>query len=160
METLVVYYSRTGKTKLVAEKIAQELGADIDEVIDEKNRRGWIGFLRGGYDATVSSKTKIAEAKKNPRDYDLIIIGTPVWNSRPSPAVRTYLGNNDLSGKKTAIFCTAEGIGCEKAIERTKRLVLHSDVIEHLIMSKPPKNGAGAEDRILEWCSKLKLLQK
>lgn len=100
MKALVVYYSRTGTTKSAAKKIAQELGADMEEIIDKKNRRGPIGFLTAGYDATRAKKTKIAETSKNPNEYDLIVIGTPVWNSRPTPAIRTYLSNYDLSGKK------------------------------------------------------------
>jgi len=46
MKTLVVYYSRTGKTKFVAEKIAVELKADVEEVVDLKSRSGRFGFLK------------------------------------------------------------------------------------------------------------------
>jgi flavodoxin len=158
MKTLVVYYSGTGNAKFVAEKIAQELGADIDEVIDEKNRRGLIGFLTRGYDATRGKKTRIAEAKKNPKEFDMVVVGTPVWNGRPSPAIRTYLSNNDLSGKKVAIFCTNEGSGGAKAIARTKVLIANGDFTEHLVVSNAIKNNADTEDKISEWCSKLKLL--
>jgi flavodoxin len=43
MRPLVVYYSRTGNARFVAEKIASELSADTEEVIDSKNRRGcWV----------------------------------------------------------------------------------------------------------------------
>jgi flavodoxin len=46
MKTLVVYYSRTGKTRFVAERVASELKADIEEVVDLKNRSGRFGFLK------------------------------------------------------------------------------------------------------------------
>jgi len=104
MNGLVVYYSRTGKTKSVAEKIAFELKAEIEEVVDLKNRDGWFGFLKAGFDATLGRETEIGEMRKSPRDFDLIVVGTPVWNSRPSSAIRTYLKRNDLSEKKVAIF--------------------------------------------------------
>jgi len=58
MKALVVYYSRTGNTKFVAEKIAQELGADIEEVIDKKNRFGLINYLRAGGDALRRKKPR------------------------------------------------------------------------------------------------------
>ena len=51
MKVLVVYYSRTGNTKFVAEAIAQSLEADIEEIKDKKNRMGVFGFLRCGYEA-------------------------------------------------------------------------------------------------------------
>ena len=46
MKVLVVYYSRTGNTRFVAETIAQSLEADIEEIKDRKNRMGIFGFLR------------------------------------------------------------------------------------------------------------------
>ena len=47
MKTLVAYYSRTGNTEFVAEKIAEYLGAEVCEVIDKKSRKGRFGFLKG-----------------------------------------------------------------------------------------------------------------
>ena len=100
MKTLVVYYSRTGKTRFVAEKMASELKADIEEVVDLKNRSGRFGFLRAGYDATRGNETKIWETKKSPSDFELIVVGTPVWNSRPASAISTYLKRSDLLVRK------------------------------------------------------------
>ena len=108
MKTLVVYYSRTGNTKFVAEKVTSELKADIEEVVDLKKRNGRFGFLKAGYDATRGNETKIGETQKLLGEYDLIVIGTPVWNSRPASAIRTYLKRNDFAGKKVAVFCTNE----------------------------------------------------
>ena len=51
MRVLVVYYSRTGNTRFVAEAVAQSLEADIEEIKDGKNRMGIFGFLRCGYEA-------------------------------------------------------------------------------------------------------------
>ena len=47
--------------------------------------------------------------KKSPKDYDLIVVGTPMWNKRITPAVRTYLKENSFSEKKVALFCTNLG---------------------------------------------------
>jgi flavodoxin len=104
MRSLVVFYSRTGNAKFVADNVASDLGADTEEVTDIKNRRGWLGFLKAVYDATRGKETTIEKTKKSPRDYDLIVIGTPVWNSRITPAIRTYLKENNLSEMKIAIF--------------------------------------------------------
>ncbi|MDK2849883.1 MAG: hypothetical protein PWR32_550, partial [Candidatus Woesearchaeota archaeon] len=78
MKILVVCYSRTGKTRKIANKIAQSLNADFDEIIDQKPRRGFLGFLKAGYDATLGKTTEITFTR-NPENYDLIILGTPVW---------------------------------------------------------------------------------
>jgi flavodoxin len=51
MKILIVYYSRTGRTKKIAEKIQYRLNADIDEISDTKNRAGILGWLSAGRDA-------------------------------------------------------------------------------------------------------------
>jgi len=159
MKALVVYYSRTGNTKFVAEKIAQELGADIEEIIDKKNRFGLINYLRAGGDAFRRKKAEIAETNKNPSEFDLVVVGTPNWVSRPSPAIRTYLSKYDLAGKKVAPFCITDGYsGGEKVIKEIRALIPNSDSTEHLVVVKPAKNKADTENKISEWCNRLKLL--
>ena len=108
MKTLVTFYSRDGHTKRAAEIIAKALNADIDEIKDKKSRKGIIGFLRAGYDATRGKTTEI-NFSKNPADYDVVILGSPVWNGRVTPAVRTYLLKNRNNIKKTAFFVTCAG---------------------------------------------------
>jgi len=108
MKTLVTFYSRDGHTKRAAEIIAKALNADIDELKDKKSRKGIIGFLRAGYDATRGKATEI-NFSKNPADYDVVILGGPVWNGRVTPAVRTYLLKNRESIKKAAFFVTCAG---------------------------------------------------
>jgi flavodoxin len=158
MKTLVVYYSRTGKTRFVAEKVASELKAEIEEVVDLKNRSGRFGFLKAGYDATRGNKTEIAETQKLPSDFDLIVVGTPVWNSRPASAISTYLQRNDFAGKKAAVFCTNEGMGEEKAVDRTKALISNGDVVGELVISKVFENQEEKENKISDWCNKLRSL--
>ena len=96
MKTLVVYYTRTGNSKFAAETIAAEVGADREEVVDLKNRKGRLAFLSAGRDAMRGKLTEIAQTKRNPLDYDLIVIVQPVWAGSPTPAIRTYLKKNDF----------------------------------------------------------------
>ncbi len=103
MKTLVAYYSRTGNTKKIAEQIAKELKADIDEIKDNTNRDGLLNLAKSIFHAIARKETKI-KTKKDPSKYDLVIIGTPVWAGRETPAVRTYLRKNKF--KKAAFFCT------------------------------------------------------
>lgn len=115
MKTLVVFYSRTGRTKAVAEKLVEALGCDSEEITDLKNRRGLIGFFRSGYDAVSRRLTVIKPLQRNPSKYDLVIIGTPVWVGTVSAAVRTYVHmNKKFFPKKVVFFCTYGG-GSEDA---------------------------------------------
>jgi flavodoxin len=66
VKPLVVFYSRTGTTKKVAETISNILKCDVEEVFDTKNRAGVLGWLRSGRDAGSKKPTAIEKAKKNP----------------------------------------------------------------------------------------------
>jgi len=109
---LVVYYSRTGTTKKVAEELSKKLKADSKELIDLKNRKGAVGYILAGSDATLKKKTKLKKTRKDPGKYECIIIGTPVWAWSMTPAVRTYILKNKkkLKASKVAFFCTMSGM--------------------------------------------------
>ena len=155
MKSLVVYYSRTGNAKFVAETIAAEIGSDLEEIVDLKKRSGILGFLIGGFDATRGKKTEIAETKKSIEEYELVIVGTPVWNSRPTPAVKTYLQKNKFSGKRIAVFATLSGKKTQ-AIRRAKALVPDAEFVGELLVSKALENKEESEKQISIWCSTLK----
>ena len=94
MKTLVVYYSRTQITKKVAERIASELNADLEEIIDTKSRSGPLGYLISCYDALRGKTTILKPIKNDPSNYDLVIVGTPVWAGTMSTPILTYLSEN------------------------------------------------------------------
>jgi flavodoxin len=108
MKILVVYYSRNGKTMKVAEDLVKTLGCDVERVIDTKKRTGPLGFLSAGKDAGKGSLTMIEESKHDPSGYDLLIIGTPVWNNTVSTPIRTYLSMHKDKIAKAAFFLTQQ----------------------------------------------------
>jgi flavodoxin len=155
MKTLVIYYTRTGNAKFVAETIAAELGADIEEIVDLKNRQGKLSFMSAGRDAMRGKETEIAQTKRTPTDYDLIIIGQPVWAGNPTPAIRTYVNKNDLSGRKVALFFSDSNLG--QAVEKTKALMPNSTFVGELALpAKAFENKEEAKKKIAEWCNTLK----
>ncbi|MFX1453593.1 MAG: flavodoxin family protein [Promethearchaeota archaeon] len=118
MKSLVVFYSRTGTTKKIAELISSNLKSEIEEIIDTTKRTGFIiGFLKSGYAAMKEKLTIIEEIQKSPELYDLIILGTPIWASRMTPAIRTYISKNKSKFKRVAFFCTEGGNKGFKAFE-------------------------------------------
>ncbi len=155
MKSLVVYYSRTGNTKFVAEEVAAQLGADIEEIVDLKNREGTTGWLTAGRDGMDNRLTEIAETKKNPDDYDLVVVGTPVWAWSPSAAVRTYVGKHDFVGRKVALFFTLDNKPRD-AVEKTKKLMPDAEFMGELVLVKPTKDKETAKKKISEWCATLK----
>jgi flavodoxin len=154
LKTLIVYYSRTGNARFVAETMATEMGADVEEIIDQRKRSGILGFLRGGSDARNGKETEIAPTKKAPADYDLIIVGSPIWASRPTPAITTYLKKNNLTGKKVAVFFT-QGGKKPVGIDQTKALMPNSNCIGVLSISNPLNKKEESGKQIKEWCKTL-----
>ena len=155
MKTLVVYYTRTGNSKFAAETIAAELGADIEEVVDLKNRQGRLAYMSCGRDAMSGKETEIAPTKRNTSEYDLIVIAQPVWAWSPTPAIRTYVNKNDLSGKKVALFFGGENL--KQAVEKTKALMCNTTFVGELAVEEPLQNKEEAEKKIVEWCNTLKM---
>ncbi len=155
MKTLVVYYTRTGNAKFIAETVAAELGADTEEVIDKKKRQGTFGYLSAGRDAMGQKETEIAQTKRTPSDYDLVIIGQPIWAGNPTPAIRTYLNKNNLSGKKVALFFSDSNLG--HALEKTKALMPNSSFMGELVLAESELgNKEETKKKIVGWCSTLK----
>ncbi|MEM3403624.1 MAG: hypothetical protein QXJ17_03660 [Nitrososphaeria archaeon] len=63
---------------------------------------------RSGRDAGSKKLTIIEKIKKHPRMYDVVVIGTPVWNNTMSTPIRTYILQYREQFKKIAFFCTQE----------------------------------------------------
>ena len=104
MRKLIVYYSRTGRNRILAEELQKAIGADIEEIVELKNRQGTWGYLMGGLDSFLRLKTKIKTGEVDPSDYALTIVVAPVWLFRIPPAVRTYLTINKANFRKLALL--------------------------------------------------------
>lgn len=108
MKTLVAFYSRTGNNKKVAEFLAKNMNADLDEIIDKKGRKGTLAFISSGRDAMKKSLTDI-EQGKDPAKYDRVFLGAPVWAGTMTPAMRSYLILNKEKLKEVGFFSCCGG---------------------------------------------------
>lgn len=136
MKVLIVYYSRTGTTRKIAEQIQTALNGDIDEIKDATRRSGIIGWLRSGKDSISKSLTRIEDVDANPKDYDIVIIGSPTWNSAASTPIRTYITEYKKSLPQVALFSTGDS-DKPKAIEELKSLIDDEPIATlHLIKDK------------------------
>jgi flavodoxin len=142
MRSLVVYYSRTGNTRKIAEELANALECDIEEIVDTKNRSGILGFLRSGRDAGNRKLTVIKDIINDPSNYDLLIIGTPIWGGHVSTPVRTYIHQNQANLNNVAFFCTAGGNKFDGAFNDMKELCGVSPVATLGVRAKEIKEGS------------------
>ena len=119
---LVVYYSRTGTTRKVAEILTAALRCDSDEIIEARSRSGVMAYLRSVLEARRQVPSRIAAAAKDPSIYDLVVIGTPVWAWSVSSPVRAYLLANKPRLPRVAFFCTLGGAGADRAFGQMEEL--------------------------------------
>lgn len=120
MTFLVVYFSRSGATKIAAEAIAQRLGADIDEIKTKKYDAGIMGILTVGIDILMRAKAEIEPAAKDPSSYDHVIIGTPVWGLTASNPVISYLEQHKGKFKAVSFFSCSLMMGGVYAFDTMK----------------------------------------
>ncbi|MDA3815095.1 MAG: hypothetical protein PF549_01880 [Patescibacteria group bacterium] len=106
MKTLIIYYSRTNTTKKIAEKVGEKLGAQLVEIKSPEMKKGFWGFLRAGKQALKKMLPEIEDIKVNLDEFDLIVIGTPIWAGTIASPLRTFLVQNKGKFKEVAFFCT------------------------------------------------------
>ncbi len=110
MRAIIVYYSLEGNTDYAAKLLAQELGADLLRLepitpYPTDNRK----FLLGGKDATFGVEPPLKPYNFNADDYDVVVLGTPLWAWTYAPPLKTFIKGNNLSGKKLAFFVSSGG---------------------------------------------------
>lgn len=110
-KTLIVYYSYSGNTKYIAEMMAEIISADSVELVPKKKMNvSGLGMLGWGVRQLFRKDGRELEPIHcNVADYDLVIIGTPVWTYTLTPPVRTFLKEQNFEGKNVAIFCCHDG---------------------------------------------------
>lgn len=106
---LVLYYSRTGNCRAVAEAIGETVTCPVQEIKDLKNRAGFWGFISGMIDIRKRPITDIEPKEVNLSACATIYLGSPIWGMRFAPAITTVLNAFDFKGKKMVLFAVVTG---------------------------------------------------
>ncbi len=122
-KTLVAYFSATGTTQVVAQKIAKAAGADLYEIVPEQE------YTAADLDWTNERSRSTVEMKdpnsrpaikgggvvKNMEQYDTIYIGFPIWWYQQPTIINTFIEANKLDGKVVKTFATSGGSNTKRA---------------------------------------------
>lgn len=129
---LIVYFSQTGTTKDVAQKIQKLTGGDLLR-IREKSK------YPDDYDKTVSrakkelnknARPKITSVAANMKDYDVVFIGYPIWWHSTPKVIDTFLESYNLEGKTVIPFCTSGGSDIEESMPVINKLCKGSTILD------------------------------
>ena len=158
MKTLVIYHSHEGNTKWAAEYIAASLGADIAEIAPKEAtvpKKGFMRFVWGGKQAVMKESPAILPVSLDWKEYDRILIGTPVWAFTFTPPIRTFAGESQISGKILGFFCTHGG-GPKNTLKDLEAAFPGNTYLPGLDMLSPLQFGKEeAEKKIEEWTKTL-----
>ena len=115
-KTLVVYFSCTGTTELVAEYITEILGADSYQIVPEDpyTETDLAYYTNGRADQEQNDpdvRPAISGGVENMDEYDTIILGYPIWHGQAPRIISTFLESYDFSGKTIVPFCTSHSSG-------------------------------------------------
>jgi len=151
VKILIVYYSLSGHNETLARQIGKKITQnEIEEIVDQKNRAGAWGKFVAGYDAMFRHLTKIAVVQNSPRDFDLVVIVSPLWAGKLPPGTRTYITMNRENLQKYAFISVSErGKENRKVIDDLQKTALQSPVA--LLLLNNEEYAVGAEKLIEEF---------
>ena len=152
---LIAYYSYSGNTKSVAERIQKQTGGDLFEIQT-------VNAYPADYNAVVQQAKQEKEKDYRPalkskaeniNEYDIVFLGTPIWWYTMAPAVKSFIAENNLAGKTVVPFCTHGGGGVSSAFSDIAKLAPNSKVLKGLVVYE---NGSSSTDKeISEWLKEL-----
>ncbi|MBQ6019814.1 MAG: NAD(P)H-dependent oxidoreductase [Clostridia bacterium] len=113
---LVSYFSASGVTAKVADKMAKAAGADLFEIAPaQPYTKADLNWMDKQSRSSVEMKDRSCRpamaAKPDVSAYDVILVGFPVWWYREPSIIDTFMESADFTGKTVVPFCTSGGSG-------------------------------------------------
>ena len=155
MKTLVAYFSaESGRTAGVAKKMAAAIGADQFEIKPVKpysaaDLNYMNPIARCNREFMGKKQVPVAGKVDHFDEYELVLIGFPIWYGCAPNVVNTFCKGYDWSGKKVGVFATSGGSGLGKTVKKLEPYVKGAEIVDARLM-----NGAG-EQEMKDWAAEL-----
>ncbi len=129
-KVLLVYFSWGGNTRAVATQIQELAGCDIVEVEPEEAYPDTYETVRPiAYEELENGSRPIKTKVNNMTDYDILIVGTPIWGGHLTPPMKLFLQSYDLNGKTIAPFSTHQGSGLGQSVSDIRSVCPNSTIL-------------------------------
>lgn len=144
---LVAYFSHSGNTKGIAEDIQKKTGADIFEITTVNKYSSDYNTVLDEAKAELNDNARPALSAKveNMGQYQIVIIGFPIWWGDMPMALYSFLDEYDLSGKTVLPFCTHGGSGLSGTDKNVQQEEKDAKVTDGLAISDSSLDDAGAD---------------
>jgi flavodoxin len=119
---LIVYYSRSGHTRRVAQAFALAGHADLEEIHPIRDYSGGFGMVRALSDTLLHRRPDLEPLQHCPADYQTVLIGGPVWAGRMAAPVRSFVATYGAGCQRMAAFCTMGERGGGAALDGLAKL--------------------------------------
>lgn len=141
-KTLVAYFSASGVTKKIAEKLAAAAKADIYEIKPAvpytKADLNWMD-KKSRSSVEMGDKSFRPEIVKDDLDlsqYDTILVGFPIWWYVAPTIINTFLESYDFAGKKIVLFATSGGSGFGNTVKELKPSAPEAEIVEGKLLNR------------------------
>ena len=114
---LVAFYSLSGHTRTLAEAIRDASSGRLEEIAEPRARRGFPGEMRALLDSLLRRAPPIAATACDPSQFELLLLGGPVWAGRIAAPVRSYARRYAPRAKRVGFFCTFDSDGASRALQ-------------------------------------------
>ena len=130
MKKLFIYYSNSGNGEVVARYLVKQ-GFDVRRVETKYklSRHMFFAMMKGGFHALVGKKAKLINYNNDVSEYDVIYIGSPIWNSRLTPPINSVLKTTDLTNKKLTFVFYSGGGTSKKASKKVNKIYNNPTII-------------------------------
>ena len=152
---LIAYFSWSGNTKSIAEKIHNTVGGDMCQIetetpYPEGYNEAAYGVAKKQHEENIKPKLK---DNGDVSGYDMIFVGTPAWWYEMAPAVKTFLTENNFEDKTIVPFITHGGGGKYTIAEDMGKLAKGSKVLNPFVVAG--RGGSSVQNDINTWLKEL-----
>jgi DNA-binding transcriptional ArsR family regulator len=152
LNVCIIFYSYTGITRGIAEQIRNACGCDLVEVKTQKEYSSFTAYTTGVLRSRKGACDPIIPEEIDVSRYDLLIIGTPVWAGKPTPAINAAVrALKGCEGKKALIFVTSCGMPGEALpLLKTALTLRDVDVVSDINLTKEDTESQKAHNELIE----------
>lgn len=154
-KVLIVFYSRSGTTRRLAAALAQRLDAEVAEIRCERYGRGVFGFMRAAYDSLRGNLPPVETSQKVTGDYDIALLGAPVWTSHPAVPLRAFLQSSPDLPARVALFLTYDGHSAPEVAIRETQALLPGTLQASLSLRGEEVRGSGLAELVENFSDRL-----